>query len=338
MIDLSREPHVVTWEVTRACQLHCKHCRARAIRHRNPEELTAQEFGPVLEDIRHNFAHPPVMVFTGGDPLERDDLDDILLQSINLGLSTAVAPSVTPKLTPDVIEHWKSLGVSSVSLSIDGPVSEVHDKFRGTKGVLERTLDIAHAITENDLRLQVNTSVGTDTVSYLPAMLELVTVLKVTSWELFFIIPTGRARVDQCLNARATEQTLEWLADVAETSPFRVTSVGAPQYNRILATRHPLVHAGRLAVKEARGFAFIDHTGLVYPSGYLPLPAGSVRKEPFTSIYRNSQLFQDLRNPELLEGHCRECDFSLACGGSRARAFAVTGDLFAEDPACFAVG
>ncbi len=337
MIDLSREPHVVTWEVTRACQLHCKHCRARAIRHRNPEELTAQEFGPVLLDIRNNFAYPPVMVFTGGDPLERDDLDDILLQSVNLGLSTAVAPSVTPKLTPDVIEHWKSLGVTSVSLSIDGPVPEVHDKFRGTKGVLERTLNIAQAITENDMRLQVNTSVGTDTISHLTAMLELVTTLKVTSWELFFIIPTGRARVDQCLDAQATEQALEWLADVADASPFRITAVGAPQYNRVLATRHPLLHAGRLAVKEARGFAFIDHTGLVYPSGYLPLAAGNVRLEPFTSIYRNSQLFRDLRNPELLEGHCSQCDFSLACGGSRARAFAVTGDLFAEDPAC-AVG
>ncbi len=336
MLDLSREPHVVTWEVTRACQLHCKHCRARAIRHRNPDELSTLEFGPILQDIHDNFVHQPVMVFTGGDPLEREDLDDILLQSINMGLSTAVAPSVTPKLTAEVIAHWKSLGVSSVSLSIDGPVAEVHDKFRGTKGVLERSLTIARAITAHDMRLQINTSVGRDTAAWLPAMADLVTSLGVTSWELFFIIPTGRARVDQCLDARGTEEVLEWLSDIAEHSPFRVTAVGAPQYNRILANRHPILHAGRLAVKEARGFAFIDHTGQVYPSGYLPLVAGNVREQPFTEIYRHSQLFRDLRDPNLLEGRCSQCDYTVSCGGSRARAFAITGDLFAEDPSCYA--
>lgn len=332
--DLVERPHVVTWEVTRACQLHCRHCRAQAMRRRNPAELTFNEFLPVLDDLATGFARPPILVFTGGDPTEREDLDDILAASVARHIVTAVAPSVTPRLTNDTISRWRDLGVHAVSLSIDGPTAAVHDRFRGVAGVFERSLELAHRIREAGLSLQVNTSVSRQTASSLNQMGDLVRSLGVSSWEVFFVIPTGRAQMADCLDAREQEDTLIWLSNWAQSVSFRVTAVGAPQFNRVMSQQNPLPQPRSMAVREARGFAFIDHVGNVYPSGYLPVSAGSVREESFSAIYRQSSLFMALRDTARLEGRCGACSWSERCGGSRSRAYAVTGNYLAEDPAC----
>lgn len=330
------QPYVVTWEVTRACQLHCRHCRAQAITRRDPQELRLREFYPVLDDLVTHFSAPPILVFTGGDPIEREDLDQILSAAIQRNIRTAVAPSVTPRLTNDTIKRWRDLGVHAVSLSIDGPTAAVHDRYRGVPGVFDRSLRLAERITREGLSLQINTSVSRQTVHHLSQMGQLVRFLGVSSWEVFFVIPTGRASIADCLDPSEMEGALVWLAQWSNTVPFRVTAVGAPQYHRVMAERFPADRQA-LAVREARGFAFIDHQGYVYPSGYLPISAGNVRSQRFSTIYRESELFTRLRDSTRLDGRCGMCEWSERCGGSRARAYAVTGNYLAADPGCLGV-
>jgi radical SAM protein with 4Fe4S-binding SPASM domain len=326
-------PHVVTWELTRACQLHCRHCRARAIPRRDARELTWEEMLPVLDDIAQAFSHPPIMVFTGGDPLERPDLSLIIRSALNRRLTVALAPSVTPHLTTSVIQQWQELGVHAVSLSLDGPTADIHDKFRGFRGTFDRSLAIAKALRDSGMRLQINTSVGRQTVDRLAEMGQLVKDLGAQSWELFYVIPTGRARPEDTLTADEIEASLRWLAQWATTFPFRVTTVGAPQWIRIQHEQDP-ARPLRPIAREARGFAFIDHHGEVYPNGYLPLSAGSVRTTRFSAIYRESPLFRALRNPDQLKGGCGSCRYREFCGGSRARAYALMHDPLAPDPGC----
>ena len=334
-MDLSSSMHVLTWEVTKACHLHCRHCRARAIPNRNPGELSVAEIGVVLDDLAEKLDFKPIMVFTGGDPSEREDLDDILALSISKGFITSISPSVTPRITTELVSHWAELGVRAISLSIDGPNAEIHDRFRGVKGTFERSIDIAKAVVASGMSLQINTSVGRFTLEGLKDMGELAGSLGVSSWEVFFVIPTGRANIKSSLTAVEIEDTLKYLAEYQRRVSFRVTSVGAPQYVRVqhqggyMGTQPP-----RQSVREARGFAFIDHLGEVFPSGYLPVSAGNVREESIVDIYRNSELFRSLRDPEMFKGGCGLCEYASSCGGSRARAFAVFGDPLAADPGC----
>lgn len=333
--DFGQAPMLIAWELTRACALKCRHCRATAIPARNAGELSLAEISRVLEEVADLRPHRPIMIFTGGDPTERPDLSEILARSVSLGLVTAVSPSVTPRLTDDVIAGWTRAGVHTVSISIDGPTAEVHDHFRGVPGTFEASLAAARSVVAHGLPLQVNTSVSAETPGSLESMAALVRDLGARRWELFFVIGTGRARDLPALSAEATESALVWLARHAPTAPYRITTVAAPQFRRV---REELAGPGQRpegpAVKEGRGFAFIDHLGNVAPNGYLPLAAGNVRGESFSAIYRESPLFRVLRDASQLRGRCGRCPFREVCGGSRARAYAVTGDILAEDPAC----
>ena len=333
--DFGRVPMLVAWELTRACALKCRHCRATAIPDRNPGELGLTDIFRVLEELASLRPRRPLLIFTGGDPTERPDLSEILARSISLGLVTAVSPSVTPRLTEDVIAEWARLGVHTVSISLDGPSAEVHDRFRGVPGTFDASLAAARSVVAHGLQLQVNTSISSETPGPLESMAGLVRDLGARRWELFFVIGTGRARDLPSLSAEDTESVLIWLARHAPTAPYRLTTVAAPQFRRV---REELSGSGPRpegpAVKEGRGFAFIDHLGYVAPTGYLPLAAGNVRSETFCAIYRESPLFRVLRDANRLRGRCGQCPFREVCGGSRARAYAVTGDILAEDPAC----
>lgn len=337
-VSYAEAPHVVTWEITRACQLHCRHCRASAIRHRNPEELRFEESLSVLDDLVQGFHRPPILVLTGGDPLERPDLDDLIRAAVERRLVTAVAPSVTPRLSEAVVARWADIGVHAVSLSLDGVDAATHDGFRGVRGTFDRTLQMAAAVRDAGLSLQINSSVARQTVHQLRAMARLVDDLGVASWEIFFVIPTGRARVLDALDAAGIEEALAWLADYRPSRPFRITAVGAPQWVRVRHQRTPAASLPPAAAREARGFAFIDHRGEVYPSGYLPVTAGNVRERPLSQIYRESVLFTSLRDPAQLDDACGACAYAELCGGSRARAYAMTGNLYAADPGCVRVG
>ena len=362
--DSSERPFIVIWEVTRACQLVCTHCRADAIRTRSPLELSTHEGRALLDDLASFGTPRPLVVLTGGDPFERPDLPELVSHGTSRGLSMALSPSVTARLTRPVLVELHDAGAKAISLSLDGATAGSHDTFRGITGVFDATLDAAHTIRDIGFRLQINTTVTRGNVHELPRILQSVITLGASLWSVFFLVPTGRGKNLGALDADEAEEVLHWLHDVSAFVAIKTTE--APHFRRVAVQRAgvpalddvfpvgPLRSQLRAAtadlfeghtpvrrhprapldVNSGRGFAFVDHVGVVYPSGFLPLAAGSVRDVPFPQIYRESELLQSLRNPDGFGGRCGRCEFRNICGGSRSHAYAVTGDPFAEDPSC----
>lgn len=359
--DVASRPFIVIWEVTRACQLACLHCRADAIRRRDPLELDTEEGKRLLDSVASFPAPHPLVVLTGGDPFERADLAELVRHGTRLGLSVSLSPSVTPNLTDERLAVMSAAGARAVSLSLDGATTKTHDGFRGIQGTFSRTLETAELVRRNGLRLQINSTVTRDNVHELPDLLGRVVDLDVALWSVFFLVPTGRGQQLRTLEPQAVEDVLHWLADVSRLVAVKTTE--APHYRRVLLQRaatdtesdrgllydqltartSTVLRRRRLAprptrppidVNAGRGFVFVDHQGKVYPSGFLPHTAGDVRQNDLVEIYRESPVFRDLRTPSLLHGKCGRCDFREVCGGSRSHAFAVTGDLLASDPSC----
>ncbi len=373
-LDVASRPFLVLFELTRACDLACRHCRAEAIRTRHPDELRTGEVTAVLDDLAALGPPRPIVVLTGGDPFKRPDLAEVVGHGAAHGLAMAVAPSGTPLATRDRLWERRRAGARVVSFSIDGAGPVGHDAFRGVEGSYRRTLEACRDALEVGLRLQVNTTVTTGTVGELPGILELVRQLGASLWSVFFLVATGRGRELTSLSAEETEDVLHFLFDASALVPLKTTE--APQYRRVVVARAGTAMAppGRgplyrslgtalaevverdapscnrpgasaapgtqpafrppLAVGEGRGVVFVSHTGEVSPSGFLPLVAGNVRDRPLTAIYREAALFRALRDPDRLGGRCGRCELRRVCGGSRARAFATHGDPLAEDPAC----
>lgn len=349
MGDLNRDPFIVFWELTRACALTCRHCRAEARPQRHPAELTTAECFSVLEQL-NRFDQPPILILSGGDPFMRRDLFEVIGRARGLGLTVAVAPSATALVTEERLGRLVELGVSSISLSLDGARDATHDGFRGFAGTFKRTIEIAATARSVGLPFQVNTTVARPTVDELPAMASLVAGMGASTWDLFFLVPTGRATVRDMLSASEHEEVFEWALAGAGSWPFRVKTTLGQHYRRAFILRrlravpgdvvgqevaHELARAWPgPATNDGRGVLFISHTGVVFPSGFLPLGCGNVRHASVVDIYRQSPLFKALRDTGSLKGRCGICPFNEVCGGSRARAFAVTGDPFAEEPAC----
>ncbi|QSG13282.1 Radical SAM superfamily enzyme [Halapricum desulfuricans] len=331
--DFSRTPLIVTWEVTQACGLECDHCRAEAQPDRDPEELTTEEGKRLLESVA-DFGHPPpILVFSGGDPLERPDLDELVDYASELGLPTAVTPAPTQNLTREVVQRFADAGIHRMALSLDGPDAESHDEFRGEEGSYERVQQAAQWAADAGLSIQINTTVTANTAESLPEIAEQVEDLGAAMWEVFFLVPIGRgAELDQLAPAEADEW-MAWLYRRQREAPFRLITVEAPQYRRIARE----VEGEPVSVGSTRagsGFVFVSHRGEVYPSGFLPESAGNVRDTDLVSLYRDSDLFRRLRDTGEFSGRCGRCPYRELCGGSRSRAYAVTGDPFASDPLC----
>jgi radical SAM protein len=336
---LAHAPRVAIWEVTRACALRCRHCRACAIPKRDPDELGTAEAYDLIDQLCE--LAPGVLVLTGGDPLERPDLLSIVRVAVRRGLPVAVAPSVTPLLTADALRRLADAGVGRIALSLDGPDGATHDGMRGVPGSFVTTLRAMATVRALEIPLQLNTSLDAGTVDRLPATADLVAALSPELWSVFFVVAVGRAGLRQQLDAATCERVFHFLAAWSERTGVRVKTTAAPAYRRVVLQRE----AGRgrqgdarrvmpWAVNDANGFVFVSHTGDVQPSGFLPLVAGNVRRSRLATIYRTSPLFRALRDADRLEGKCGACSFRYVCGGSRARAFATTGNAFAEDPAC----
>ena len=353
------------WEVTRACDLVCQHCRADAVRERHPFELTTDEGRSLLDEIAKFGPPHPLVVLTGGDPFTRDDLEELVAHGSVRGLSMALSPSVTPRLDRDVLAGLRQAGAKAVSLSLDGPDAATHDGFRGVTGVFDATLEAARTVKDLGFRLQINTTVSRATVAGLPGVLRQVLEFDAFLWSVFFLVTTGRGAHLQPLDAHETEDVLHWLADVAEVVPIKTTE--APHFRRVVLQRaaagggaaadgargaiYQQLRAGLgellaerpvrtriprppLDVNAGRGFVFVDHVGAVYPSGFLPVPVGSVRDRALGDIYRQAPLLRSLRRPDHFHGRCGACEFRDMCGGSRSRAYAVTGDPLGEDLSC----
>jgi radical SAM protein len=343
-MNFDQSPMLVIWECTQACDLTCVHCRASAQPERSPNELSTGQGYALLDEIRA-FGEP-LMVFTGGDPLKRPDLLDLVRYSVKIGLRTNVTPSATPLLTPQAIDAFKAAGVSRMAISVDGPDAETHDSFRGIPGTFDRAmLALSHA-RDIGLDTQFQTTVTRRNMHRLDEVADIVKEMRSKMWSLFFLIVTGRALEADDLRADEYEKVFEFMYNLSKTAPFGIKTTEAMHYRRYVAQRIKAEHgitenenakgvAWRTAgVSDGKGFVFVSHTGEVFPSGFLPVSGGNVLHERLTDIYRNSFLFRTLRDTTQRGGKCGQCEYQKICGGSRSRAFALTGDYLAEDPRC----
>ena len=339
-----RAPQRIYWEITRACDLACRHCRAEASPQADRGELSAVE-GQHLLDQLAGFGEPrPHVILTGGDPLKRRDLWDLIAYARMLGMGVAVSPSATPLLTPGVIFRLKWAGVEAISLSLDAATAERHDALRGVPGCFARTLEAGRAAAETGLPVQVNTLVSEETLADLPEVYRLASELSASRWSLFFLVSVGRGTVLNPISRDQCDVLFDWLVGLPKIGPV-VTTTEAPHYRRVVQQRRHLVmkppapggahpHAAGAGIRDGNGVMFISSVGDVYPSGFLPVAAGNVREKSPVAIYREAPMFQTLRLATGFGGRCGECSFHRICGGSRARAYAASGDVLAEDPLC----
>ncbi len=344
-MNFDQAPLLVIWETTQACDLACVHCRASAQCSRHAKELTTLDGFRLLEQVRA-FGNP-MMVFTGGDPLKRPDLFDLIARSVELGLRTNVSPSATPLLTTAAIDEFKRLGVARMAISIDGANAASHDTFRGVPGTFDRAMLALHHARSIGLDTQFQTTVTRRNLADLYRIADLVTDVGSKMWSLFFLVVTGRALRGDDLTAEEYERAFEVLYDISTTAPFDVKTTEGMHYRRFVAQHEK--HLGKdrsegvgarkvmwrtAGVSDGKGFVFVSHTGDIYPSGFLPLKAGNVLHDSLVDVYRDSSLFRILRDADQREGKCGDCEYRKICGGSRARAYALTGNYLAEDPRC----
>ena len=342
-MDFNLSPLLVIWEVTQACDLACVHCRANAQPNRNSGELSTEEGYRLLEETKQ-FGNP-LMILTGGDPLKRPDLFDLARHSVSIGLRTNVTPSATPLLTAEAIDEFKNSGISRMAISLDGPDAPTHDDFRGVPGTFDQAMFALRHARDIDLETQVQTTVTRRNLSKLAQIAELVGEVQAKMWSLFFLVTTGRAMEEEDLTGCEYEKVFEFLYEISKVAPFDVKTTEAMHYRRYIAQKLRAEHGGRggangrllwrtTGVSDGRGFVFVSHTGEVYPSGFLPISAGNVRTDSLVDVYRNSSLFRILRTPEANVGKCGYCEYHKICGGSRARAYALTGNYLEGDPRC----
>lgn len=336
---------LVYWEMTRACPLACRHCRAEAVLQRSGRELTTAEGEHLLDRIA-TFGRPfPHVVLTGGDPLRRDDLVHLLGEATARGIGTSVAPSASGDLTPATIARLRGAGMQSISLSLDGSTAQLHDAFRGVAGTFETTLRAARWVREAGVPLQVNTLVTAETVDDLPAIHAVLCGLDIMRWSLFFLIGVGRGAALREISAARSERLFRWLLDLEATSPFPIKTTEATHYRRVALARMRREGMDRVAiertpvgrgfgVRDGNGIVFVAHDGGIHPSGFLPIPCGDVRTDSLVDVYRAHPLFVALRDARSFVGKCGDCEFATICGGSRARAYAAQGDPLASDPLC----
>jgi radical SAM protein with 4Fe4S-binding SPASM domain len=313
-MNFDQAPMLVIWEVTQACDLACVHCRASAQSERHPKELTTEQGYRLLDQIK-SFGDP-LMVFTGGDPLKRPDLTELLRYSVKIGLRTNVTPSATPLLTEQAIDGFKAAGVSRMAISVDGHDAASHDDFRGVPGTFDRAMAALRHARDIGLDTQFQTTVTRRNMAHLPEIAEIVKDMRSKMWSLFFLIVTGRALADDDLMAPEYEQVFKFMYELSKNESARDVAFRT---------------AG---VSDGKGFVFVSHQGEIYPSGFLPITGGNVLNQELTDVYRNSDLFKKLRDTGAREGKCGVCEYQKICGGSRSRAYALTGDFLASDPRC----
>jgi radical SAM protein len=350
-IDFNARPYIAIWEVTQACDLACLHCRACAQPMRHPLELSTDEGKRLIDQIGD--MKVPVFVLTGGDPIKRPDLFELIEYATAIGVRVSLTPSATPLLTRDIVHRLKGCGLARLAVSLDGSNRDVHDAFRGMSGSFDRTMAAIEWANEVELPVQINTTFSRVNYGDFDAIAELLQQKHITLWSVFFLVPTGRGKLGQLLTDEEFEDIFAKLYRVSKHAHFHIKTTEAQHYRRYLLQQQILekkpnspvtadcsvkvadsIGRAPRGLNDAKGFVFISHSGEVYPSGFLPISGGNVRQQPLSNIYRNSPIFKQLRNPNQLSGKCGACEFRHICGGSRARAFAVNGDAMSEEPCC----
>jgi AdoMet-dependent heme synthase len=354
-VDFDQSPFLVIWETTQACDLACKHCRAEAQPDRHPDELTTAEAKKLMEDVRR--FGPIIFVFSGGDAMKRPDMVELVEYGSSLGLRMAITPATTPLTTREQLQQMKDAGLSRLAISLDGSHAGIHDEFRQVDGSFDHGLRILRMSQEIGLSTQVNTVVARHNLDDFENLIALMSEVGIVFWEVFFLIPMGRAKPEDVASAAQFEEVFERLYELSKTAPFDIKATAAPQYSRVVlqkkvAERRAVegeaadVLTDGLAfsltdgigrargVNDGDGFMFVSHRGEIFPSGFLPVGAGNVRDDDLVDVYRNAPLFRALRDRSNLKGKCNVCEYRPVCGGSRSRAYAVTGDYLEAEPFC----
>ena len=345
--EFGRNPLMFYYEITRACDLVCKHCRASAQEEADPGELSTAQAKALIEQVS-TFPRRPMMVMTGGDPLKRPDLFDLIRHASDQGLHVALTPSATPLATIEAFQKAKDAGIQALGISLDGPDAVTHDAFRGWQGSFDRTLRMLADARKLDLPVQVNTSITRRNFTMIDRMAELLRDQGIAMWSVFFLIPVGRGIEEERIKPEEYEIAFERLWHHSRNQPYSVKTTEAPHYRRWVLQHggNPLsgpdataggegrLHRAPLGVGDGKGVMFVGHTGEIFPAGFLPLVCGRFPQDSVVEVYQRHPTFLALRDPDRFKGICGRCEYRRACGGSRARAYAVTGDPLESEPDC----
>jgi radical SAM protein len=345
--DFGRSPLMFYYEVTMACDLVCKHCRASAQENPHPEELSTAQSKTLISQVA-TFPRKPAIVLTGGDPLKRADLFDLVRHAVAEGLQVALTPSATPLATYEAFRDAKQAGVSRLGISLDGADAKVHDAFRGWDGSFQRTLGMLESARRLQLPVQANTTVTRRNVHQIDAVAELLAQQGIAMWAVFFLVPVGRGVEEERLRPEEYETVFAKLFNHANRQPYAVKTTEAPHYRRFVLQQggDPLAgpkakdaaagrgHRAPLGVGDGKGVMFVSHVGEIYPAGFLPLKCGRFPDDSVVDTYQNHPTMRALRDPDHFKGRCGICEYRHVCGGSRARAYAVTGDPLETEPDC----
>jgi len=335
---------LVAWETTRNCNLACIHCRASATQGPFSEELDTAASFRLLDQIAQ--VGKPIIILTGGEPLLRTDIFDIVKYGTGKGLRMVMAPNGT-LITENIAKQMADSGIRRISISLDGANRESHDKFRGVDGAFEGALRGIRLAKDAGIEFQINTTITKTNLYEIPKIQDLAVKLGAVAHHIFLLVPTGRGKyiVDQEITATEYERTLNWFYDQKEKTPLQLKATCAPHYYRILRQRAKqegksitFKNHGMDAMTRGclggTGFCFISHRGIVQPCGFLDVNCGDITQTSFADIWNRSDIFLSLRNFDELKGKCGACEFKKVCGGCRARAYEATGDFLAEEPLC----
>jgi radical SAM protein len=345
--DFGRTPLMFYYEITQACDLVCKHCRASAQEEPAAGELTSGESKALIDQVA-SFPRRPMLVLTGGDPLKRADLFELVRHAAAAGLHVALTPSATPLATFDAFSKAKEAGVRALGISLDGADAKTHDAFRGWEGSFQRTLGMLADARRLELPVQVNTSITQRNFDQIDRMAELLGDQGIAMWSVFFLVPVGRGLEEKRIEPEQYEIAFERLWQHARSQPFAVKTTEAPHYRRFVLQHggdplagpqsgdggHKRLHRAPLGVGDGKGVMFVSHVGEIYPAGFLPLVCGRFPADSVVEVYQNHPTFLALRDPDRFGGRCGICEYRRECGGSRARAYAVSGDPLGEEPDC----
>ncbi|OGN91239.1 MAG: radical SAM/SPASM domain-containing protein [Chloroflexi bacterium RBG_13_48_17] len=347
--------NMVAWEITRSCNLFCAHCRSASTTGAYENELSTEECFRLIDGILQ--VSKPVIILSGGEPLLRQDIFRIAKYAAEKGLKVVMGTNGT-LISDEVAAKLKTIPVSRVAVSIDFPMPELQDKFRGKTGAFQTAMSGITRLQQTGIEVQINSTITRLNVRYLNELLNLALEAGAVAFHPFMLVPTGRGKGLEAveLSPEEYEQTLNWVYDRQKELGNRLffKPTDAPHYQRILRQRGGIsntkgIFLGEKSATKARkdatnsitrgclagtGFCFISHRGGVQGCGYLDVEAGNIRDKSFSEIWMNSTLFRELRDLSNIKGKCSLCEYKIVCGGCRARAYESTGDYLEAEPYC----
>jgi radical SAM protein with 4Fe4S-binding SPASM domain len=317
-------PLVMSYNVTRECNMKCSHCYINATETKLENELTTEEAKDVIDQIYK--VSSPLLILSGGEPLLRPDIYELIAYGAKKGLKIGLG-SNGYLIDDAVAKKLKDAGVATVSISIDSSIPAQHDEFRGVEGAWQKAVDACKALRENNVLVQVNTTLTHDNYDQIDDIMTLAESIGVENFHLFFLVPTGRGVKLEDISPEKYEEMITKTFAKVHRHKLNVRPSCAPQFMRI-------AQGMGLDMRQwVRGCLAGMHYCRIYPNGdvtpcpYLPIKLGNLREQSFKDIWFNSPVFKSLRNPNCLEGKCGECEFKIICGGCRARAYGLSGDF-----------